>query len=160
LADRGCGIARGTDLSQGRTYIDCVTGDRIDDFLAGLEPVPRAIAARVIASIREHSQLSVGVKWRQLTFAVDHDFDHWVCAVGANRRQAYLVFHFGSMFDDRAGVFETSDAKFVRRIAFGSVDDVDDAVIRDLLAQALDTLPRFRLRVRRRGPAGPARRRS
>jgi hypothetical protein len=143
-----------------RTYIDLVTGDLIDNFLTGLEPTPRAIAARVITSIHEYSQLTVGIKWRQLTFAVDDDFDHWICAVAANPQCVRLVFHCGSMLDEGAGVFERADAKFVRKMAFVSIDDVDDAAIRDLLTQALDTLPRYRERVRRRGLAGPARRRS
>ena len=79
-----------------------MTGDLIDNFLTGLEPTPRAIAARVITSIHEYSQLTVGIKWRQLTFAVDDDFDHWICAVAANPQCVRLVFHFGSMLDDRA----------------------------------------------------------
>ncbi len=137
-----------------------MAGDLIENFLANLEPAPKASAVRLIALIREHGPLAVGIKWRQLTFALDADFDNWICAVSANRQRVHLVFHFGSLLDDRSGAFEPSEAKFVRRIAFGSIDDVDDAVIGDLLSQALDTLPRFRAGVRRRGLAGPAPRRS
>lgn len=56
--------------------------------------------------------------------------------------------------------FEPTASKFVRRIAFESVDEVDDALIRDLLDLAVDTLSAFRFRAMRRGLAGPARRRS
>ncbi len=56
----------------------------------------------------------------------------------ASKRRVTLAFHFGSLLDDRSGVFEASDAKFVRGIGFESADDVDDAVIRDLLTRAVD----------------------
>jgi hypothetical protein len=83
--------------------------------------------------VTRHAALDAAMKWRQLTFALDNDFDHWICAVAATSRQARFVFHFGALLDDPTGLFAPSDAKFV-----------DDAVVADLLTQALDTLPRFR----------------
>jgi hypothetical protein len=123
-----------------------VVGDPIDVYLAGLEPGLRPVAERIVSVVRANIPLDVGIKWRQLTFAVDNDFDHWICAVAATKRRVNLTFHFGSLLDDRAGVFEASDAKFVRKVGFESVDAVDDAVIRDILTQAVDALPRFRER--------------
>ena len=52
------------------------------------------------------------------------------------------------MLDDPADAFAPSEAKFVRRINYVSADDVNEAVVTDLLSQALDTLPRFRRLVR------------
>jgi hypothetical protein len=104
----------------------------------------RPVAERVILIVRAHPTFDAAIKWRQLTFAVDGDFDHWICAVAATKRQVHLTFHFGSLLDDRAGVFAASEAKFVRKIGFESADDVDAGVIDDLLAQAVEALPRFR----------------
>jgi hypothetical protein len=123
-----------------------VADDPTHDFLAGLRPSLRPVAERVIAVVRAHTPLAAEIKWRQLTFAVDGDFDDWICAVAASKRRVSLTFHFGSLLDDRARVFDGSDAKFVRKMGFESVDDVDDAVIRDLLTEAVDALPRFRER--------------
>jgi hypothetical protein len=131
----------------------------IDNFFAGLTPQTRPVAERVIESILRHRKWAVGIKWRQLTFALAGDFDNWVCAVGANRHRGNLVFHHGALLRGCEQRFEPTASKFVRRIAFESVDEVDDALIRDLLDLAVDTLPTFRVRVMRRGLAGPARRR-
>jgi hypothetical protein len=128
------------------------------EFLEHLTPGAREVAERLILIVTSHAAFDVAIKWRQLTFAVDGDFDHWVCAVAATARQTRLAFHFGAWLDDPAGVFEASDAEFVRKISYRSVDDVDEGVVRELLTQALEALPRFR--ARRRGPAAPSRRRS
>lgn len=130
----------------------------IDDFVARMTPAARPIAERVIQSVLRHRQWAVGVKWRQLTFAIDDDFDNWVCAVGANRQRVNLVFHYGSLLHGCEQRFEPTDSKFVRRIAFESLDDVDDELIRDLLDLAVEAQPAFRVRATRRGLAGRARR--
>ena len=132
----------------------------IDNFLAGLAPGTRPVAERVIEAIPRHREWAVGMKWRQLTFALAGDFDNWVCAVGANHHRVHLVFHYGALLRGCEQRFEPTASKFVRRIAFESVDEVDDALIRDLLDLAVDTLPAFRYRATRRGLAGRARRRS
>jgi hypothetical protein len=146
LVQRRARASSSNGFVAGRTYPDGVARDPTDDFLAGVVSPLRPLAARLIAVVRAHAEFDAGIKWRQLTFAVDQDFDHWICAVAATKRRVNLTFHFGSLLDDRAGVFEASDAKFVRKMGFESVDDVDDAIIRDLLTQAVDALPRFRER--------------
>ncbi|HEX2212097.1 MAG TPA: DUF1801 domain-containing protein [Mycobacterium sp.] len=114
------------------------------DYLDGLTAAVRPTAERLITIVTSHAEFDAAIKWRQLTFAVDGDFDHWVCAVAASARQARLTFHFGAWLDDPAGLFEPSDAQFVRKIGFGSASDVDEAAVRELLDRALETLPRFR----------------
>lgn len=121
-----------------------MAGDPIPEYLSGLAADLRATAERLVTIVTAHAAFDVAVKWRQLTFAVDGDFDHWVCAVAATSRQARLTFHFGAWLDDPAGLFEPSDALFVRRIGFRSAGDIDEAAVRDLLTRALETLPRFR----------------
>jgi hypothetical protein len=123
-----------------------VIGDLIEVYLSGLEPRHRPVAERIVSVVRSHAGLDIGIKWRQLTFAVGNDFDHWICAVAATKRRVNLTFHFGSLLDDHTGAFEAYGGKFVRKIGFTSADEVDDAVIRDLLTQAVDALPRFRER--------------
>jgi hypothetical protein len=131
----------------------------IDNFLAGLTPAARPVAERLIGSILSHRDWAVGVKWRQLTFALADDFDNWVCAVGANRQRVSLALHYGALLPGCEERFEPTESKYVRRIAFESVDEVDDALIRDLLDLAVDRRPAFRARAMRRGLAGRARRR-
>ena len=129
-----------------------VAGEAVDDFLSGLETPRRAVVQRVVAVVQAHAPFDAAIKWRQLTFAVDGDFDHWICAVSSTKQRVSLAFHLGSLLRDNTGAFAASESKFVRKISYASAEDVDEAVVHDLLAQAVDA-------TRRRGPAGPVRRR-
>ena len=129
-----------------------VADDPITEYLSGLTPTVREVAEQLIVIVTGHAELDSAIKWRQLTFALDGDFDHWICAVAGTSRQARLTFHFGALLDDVAGAFAPSDTKYVRRITYASAGDVDEAIVADLLSQALDAFPRFRRQVRcRRG---------
>ena len=136
-----------------------MASNTIDNFLVGLTPELRPVAGRVLESVVSHRKWAVGMKWRQLTFALAGDFDNWVCAVGANRQRVNLVFHYGALLRGCEQRFEPTTSKFVRKIPFESVDEVGDALIRDLLDLAVETLPAFRGKATRRGLAGRARRR-
>ena len=126
-----------------------MTGDVVKGFLAELAPATRATVEKVIAAIRAESELDAAIKWRQLTFAVDNDFDHWICAVAPTKRRVTLTFHFGRLLRDDAGLFEPSDAKFVRKIGYAPSDDVDGAAIMELVSQAIAALPTFKQAVRK-----------
>jgi hypothetical protein len=95
-----------------------MASNSIANFLADLTPETRPVAERVIESILEHRKWFVGIKWRQLTFAMAGDFDNWVCAVGANRQRVSLVLHYGALLRGCEQRFEPTASKFVRRIAF------------------------------------------
>ena len=133
------------------TYRGDVAGDEVDDFLRGLPPQTGSIAEQLIAAVREQADLAAAVKWRQLTFAVEGDFDHWICAVAPTKKRVNLTFHFGRLLRDDESLFDDSDAKFVRKIGFASLEDVDDAAIGDLVSQAIAALPTFRRVVREKG---------
>jgi hypothetical protein len=124
-----------------------MTEDPSAEFLSALHPEMRAIAERIIAAIP--AGLTVAVKWRQLTFAVDGDYDHWICAVSATSTNAALILHFGSLLDRDS--FDRSEAKYTRRITYRSPVDVQERVIESIVAEALGALPRFRQLTRRGG---------
>ncbi|MBO0681463.1 DUF1801 domain-containing protein [Mycolicibacterium sp. S2-37] len=118
--------------------------DPIREYLDGLSPAMRPVPERLIAIVTTDWRLSAAIRWRQLTFAVDEDFDHWICAVSVTTRRTHLSFHFGSLLEDPAGAFVPTKSTFVRRMAFDSVDDIDESVVRQMLAQAIDRLEYFR----------------
>lgn len=133
---------RHAPVTERHTYPGSMADDPMADFLAGLEPEVRATAELIATAVRASADLSCAIKWRQLTFAVDADFDHWICAVSATKRSAALVLHFGSLLDH--DIFDASDAKYTRRITYRTRDEVDVAAIRDIVGQAVDALPQFR----------------
>jgi Domain of unknown function (DU1801) len=127
-----------------------MAADAIAEYLDGVVPEVRPLAGRLVSVVASQATLTAAVKWRQLTFAVDGDFDHWVCAVSATTRSAAVIFHFGSLL--QRDEFDPSKAKFTRRITYRSVDDVHDDVVGAILAQAIETLPAFRRTTARRVP--------
>ena len=117
-------------------------------FLSGLPRDTAPIAARIAEAVSSSADLDAAVKWKQLTFACDGDFDHWICAVSATTRSAALVIHFGSLLN--RDEFDPSEAKFTRRVTYRAVDEVNDRLIAELVTLAIEALPTFRARVTRR----------
>jgi len=115
------------------------------NFLSGLTPEVRAIAERVVAAVP--ADLTAALKWRQLTFAVDGDYDHWICAVSATKHSAALILHFGSLLG--RDIFDPSEARYTRRVTYRSAEEVQATVIADVVAEALAALPRFRHETKR-----------
>ncbi|HOX41826.1 MAG TPA: DUF1801 domain-containing protein [bacterium] len=66
--------------------------------------------AGVIASV--DSQLTSDIKWRQLTFALEGDYHHWICAIAVTKKSVNLVFHFGGLLDDPDKVLIAGTSKF------------------------------------------------
>ncbi len=79
-----------------------MAGDPGIEFLEGLTPAAGGVAERLILIVSSHTAFDAAIKWRQLTFAVDGHFDHWLCAVAAKSRQTRLTLHFGALLDDPA----------------------------------------------------------
>jgi len=117
--------------------IEGVTADFLSACAIEVEPT----AERLVEIVSSYTVLDCAIKWRQLTFAVGGDFDHWVCAIAATKRSAALVVHFGSLFERPE--FESTESKFTRRITYRPGVEVNDDLIREVVAEAIETLPRF-----------------
>ena len=96
--------------------------------------VPLAQLVRGIATLDE------AVKWNRLTFTVDGDWHHWVCAVAATKKAVNLVFHKGSLLADPADLL-TGDGKYTRQVsaarALAEPEDVA-GLVRDAIAHQTD----------------------
>ncbi|OBB20737.1 hypothetical protein A5761_04335 [Mycolicibacterium setense] len=100
------------------------------------------VADRVTAAVVAAYPLESATKWGRLTFAVNGDYDHWICAVVVTKTKVSLTFHFSSLLD-APGVFAAGDSKYVRRIDYTDSAQVDDAAITRLIEQAIGALPDF-----------------
>lgn len=117
----------------------------VDDFINDLEETPQAVAKKIVSLVESHNKkLGSAIKWRQLTFCLDNDFDHWICAVSATKKAVALKFHFGSLLNDKHKVFTSDDSKFIRKAEIASVEDINEGAIIDLLDQATEKLPYFK----------------
>ena len=117
----------------------------VDAFEAKCSPEFQVIIHRLIQIIKGSSHtLDMDIKWGQLTFAQNADFNHWICAIKVTKKWVGLVFHFGGLLDDPGRVFKIGASKFIRTIEYQTVKDIDGAVVQGFLAQALDRLPYFK----------------
>jgi hypothetical protein len=119
--------------------------DQKETFLKDVDDSLRGATAELAKIIEaSHKDFDVAIKWRQLTYGLNKDFDHWVCALSANKKAVNLVFHFGSLLEDKNKLFTKQDGKFTRKIEIQSAKDIDKAAIKDLLSQAIKKLPYFK----------------
>ncbi len=88
--------------------------------------------------------LDMDIKWRQLTFALNADFHHWICAIKITKKHISLVFHFGGLFADPGAVFKVGSSKFLRSIEYQTVEDIKESDIQNFIDQAVDRLPYFK----------------
>jgi hypothetical protein len=117
----------------------------VQDWLDALQVGQADIARRFVEIVAATApDLDVALKWGKPTFALDGDFHHWICQIGATERGVGLTFHFGSLLDDRSGVFVAGTSPYLRKIEAASENDLDAKIVADLVSQAALTLDRFK----------------
>ena len=82
------------------------------------------------------------IKWRRLTFTVDGNWHHWLCAVAVTRGAVSLVFHKGSLLDDPAGMLQ-GDGRYPRQLPYDRAAAGPEAVtalVRQAIAHQTDML--------------------
>ena len=80
--------------------------------------------------------VETAVKWKRLTFTLDGDWHHWLCAIAASGAGVRLVFHKGSLLDDPEGVLE-GDGKYLRDVPYADAVARSDSLA-TLLRQAAE----------------------
>lgn len=113
-------------------------------FLENVRPEFREIAQRLHSIVQSVSnRLQYSIKWKKLTYAIDGDFHHWVCAISITKSNVGLVYHFGGLLNDERHLLIKGDSKFFRKIEIKNSHNIDEDVIREFLLQAIDKLPYF-----------------
>jgi hypothetical protein len=81
--------------------------------------------------IEADARMERAVKWGRLTYSLEGNWRHWLCAVATSKKATRLVFHKGVMLEDRSGLLESS-GRYVRElplaVALRNRDDVVDLV--------------------------------
>jgi hypothetical protein len=97
------------------------------------------LAARVHAAAPGTQE---AVKWSRLTFTVDGNWHHWLCAIAVAARGVSLVFHKGSLLDDPAGLLE-GEGRYLRQVPYERAAEDPEAVaelVRQAVARQTDML--------------------
>jgi len=83
-----------------------------------------------------HASLERAIKWGRLTFTVDGNWHHWVCAVAATKKGAKLLLHKGALLDDPHGLLRGS-GRYLREIPLESIRQ-DPEAVRAIVRSAVD----------------------
>jgi hypothetical protein len=74
-------------------------------------------------------------KWGQLTFTLDRDWHHWICALSPTKKAVKLIVHKGALLADPRGVMQ-GNGRYLRAIPFNSPDEIDADVVTPILREA------------------------
>jgi hypothetical protein len=75
------------------------------------------------------------IKWQRLTFTVDGNWHHWLCAIAVTKGAVSLVFHKGSLLGDPAGMLQ-GDGRYLRQVPYDRAA-ADPGAVTALVRQAI-----------------------
>ena len=105
----------------------------IDVYIAQLEGWQAEVVSRVRAIVRATApEAKESIKWAQPVFETNGPF----CYVKAFKNSVNFGFWRGVDLNDPQGVLQGSGAK-MRHVKLAGIDDVDEAVLVDLIRQAV-----------------------
>src|SRR3954452_11428615 len=83
----------------------CAAVGALEEYLAGYDDAAGRMFVRLDQAIRVAApDLEVAIKYRLLSYTVEQDWRHWVCAVNATKNAICLRFLWGVLLDDPLGV--------------------------------------------------------
>ena len=115
----------------------------LDEYLAIYDDPAGRLFVQLDAAIRQEApELDVAIKYRLLSYTVDRDWRHWVCAVNATKSAVCLRFLWGVLLDDPLGVLRPGTSTLMTwDLPRGST--VDTAAVASYLRNALATRDHF-----------------
>lgn len=132
----------------------------LSEYLAGARPgaapTVTAIDAAIRAAAGAAASLDSAIKWRQLTYGMDGDFHHWICAIAVTKKQVTLTFHFGALLADPEGAFRQGTSKFMRMLDYTAPAAVDADLIARRVTEAIARLDYFKANWQRIQAGDPA----
>jgi len=82
-----------------------VGNDPLQDYLAIYDEAAGQMFVGLDRAIRQAApELDAAIKYRLLSYTVEQDWRHWVCAVNATKSAVCLRFLWGVLLDDPLGV--------------------------------------------------------
>ena len=122
--------------------------DERKDIVAYLGQKPenlQQIAVRLAEIIlRSHGGMETAIKWGKLTFGINSDFHHWICAIQVTKNKVALIFHFGGLLCDENNRLIAGTSRFLRKLEYDSLSSIDEAEVLAFVEQAVEKLPYFR----------------
>jgi len=115
-----------------------------DSYIANIAPAfGPAVLALDSAVVAVRADFDTRIFYRMLTYALDGDFRHWICAIDARKKPFKLRFLYGVLLDDPRGVLRAGTG-ILRTIDFASLEDIDAQLVTDYVREAVSRLDEFK----------------
>ncbi|MGY1803901.1 DUF1801 domain-containing protein [Blastococcus sp. SYSU D00922] len=120
-----------------------MAGDPLEEYLALYDEASGRLFVELDGAIRTAApELDLAIKYRLLTYTVERDWRHWVCAVNATKSAVCLRFLWGVLLDDPLGVLRPGTSTLMTwDIPRGA--QIDPAAVGAYVREALDEREHF-----------------
>ena len=117
--------------------------DPLEEYLEIYDAGAGAVFVQLDDAIRQAGpELSVAIKYRLLSYTLDRDWRHWVCAVNATKSAVCLRFLWGVLLDDPLGVLRPGTSTLMTW-DFPRGGTVDAPAVAAYVREALDKRDHF-----------------
>ena len=115
----------------------------LEQYLEVYDDGAGAVFVQIDAAIRAAApELETAIKYRLLSYTVERDWRHWVCAVNATKSAVCLRFLWGVLLDDPLGVLRPGTSTLMTwDIPRGA--DIDPDAVGRYVREALDKREHF-----------------
>lgn len=120
-----------------------MAGDPLEEYLALYDEAAGRLFVELDGAIRASApELDSAIKYRLLSYTVERDWRHWVCAVNATKSAVCLRFLWGVLLDDPLGVLRPGTSTLMTwDVPRGG--EIDAAAVGAYVREALDRRDHF-----------------
>jgi hypothetical protein len=115
----------------------------VEKWLRTWSPTQQEQAQRLAAVVHAADEaVAEAIKWRRLTFTVDDNWHHWLCAIAVTKGGVSMMFHKGSLLEDPAGLLQ-GEGRYLRQIPYDQAAAHPEAVtalVREAIARQTEML--------------------
>jgi hypothetical protein len=121
-----------------------VSSAALEEYLSGVDPAAAPVVRALDEAVRAaHPGFDVAIKYRILTYALDADWRHWVCAVQATGKGVCLRFLYGVLLADPLGVLRAGTS-VLETWDMGLGDTVDAEAVGGYVREAVAKYAEYR----------------
>ena len=117
--------------------------DPLEEYLTRYDDAAGRVMVDLDASIRAAApELEVAIKYRLLSYTVERDWRHWVCAVNATKSAVCLRFLWGVLLEDPLRILRPGTSTLMT-LDIPRDGEVDAAAVATYVRDALATRDHF-----------------
>ena len=114
------------------------TSSYVSRHLNDFKPGSKDIATLIInLALEVNPEFDCGIKWDQITFTLNQNWNHWIFSVSEARQGVMVSFHKGALLKDPRKIFKGTGSH-LRTIKYEYPEMIDPSYLKMLITQAID----------------------